>query len=178
MRVALLILILAGATALASCGHRRPARWNPNGGPVRNENYRGGPNVMILRYDANHDGTVTRAELEAGLHADFDALDVKHTGCLDKDQVEAVNQKRVAADRSTASPLMDWNGDGCVDFNEFSLTPRSLFDTLDRNNDGKVTPQEFHPGRKGAKAGKGAAGKDAAGGHRRRGQGGNTGDGP
>ena len=177
MRVAPLILIATAATLLASCGHRRPDRWNPNGGPVRNENYHGGPNAIILHYDANHDGTVTRAELEAGLHADFDALDIRHTGCLDKDQIEAVNQKRVRADRATASPLMDWNGDGCVDFNEFAMMARSLFMTLDRNNDGQITPQEFHPGLKGAKDAKDAGSNPAATGHHHHGQGGNTGDG-
>ena len=150
MRVSKLILLALSLTMLTACGHRKPARWNPNGDPVRSENYHGGPNAMLLRYDANHDGTLTRAELEAGLHADFDALDVGHTGCLTNDEVQAVNQKRISADHASASPLMDWNGDGCLDFNEFAVTPRSLFDSLDRNNDGKVTPKEFNPRRKGA----------------------------
>jgi Ca2+-binding EF-hand superfamily protein len=148
MRVRNLILLSVSLTLLAACGHRKPARWNPNGDPVRNENYHGGPNAMLLRYDTNHDGTLTRAELEAGLHADFDALDVAHTGCLTNEEVQAVNQQRIKADQASASPLMDWNGDGCVDFNEFSVTTRSLFDSLDRNNDGKITPLEFNPRRK------------------------------
>jgi hypothetical protein len=100
---------------------------------------------MLLKYDANHDGTLTKEELMAGLRAEFDALDIKHTGCLSPDQVDAINQARIAADQSAATPLQDWNGDGCVDFREYSATDFSLFDQLDKNGDGKITPQEFNP---------------------------------
>ena len=57
----------------------------------------------------------------------------------------AINQARIAADQSTATPLQDWNQDGCVDLQEFSAAAYSLFDELDRNGDGKITPQEFNP---------------------------------
>jgi predicted small lipoprotein YifL len=131
--------------ALAGCGSSGP-RWNPYPTPPpRDENYHGGPNAMLLKYDANHDGTVTRDELIAGLKAEFAALDTNHTGCLTPDQVIAINQQRIAADQSAATPLQDWNQDGCVDYREFSAAPYSLFDQLDRNGDGKVTPEEFNP---------------------------------
>ena len=100
---------------------------------------------MLLKYDANHDGTLTREELIAGLHAEFEAFDTGHTGCLTPDQVDAINQARIAADQSAATPLQDWNGDGCVDFREYSAADFSLFDQLDRNGDGKITPEEFNP---------------------------------
>ena len=100
---------------------------------------------MLLKYDANHDGTLTKEELIAGLRAEFDALDAKHTGCLTPDQVDAINQARIAADQSAATPLQDWNQDGCVDFREYSAAAFSLFDQIDKNGDGKITPQEFNP---------------------------------
>jgi len=113
--------------------------------PPRDENYHGGNNALLLKYDANHDGTVTRDELIAGLKAEFAGLDTHHTGCLTPDQVTEINQERIAADQSAATPLQDWNQDGCVDYREFSAAAYSLFDQLDRNGDGKVTPQEFNP---------------------------------
>lgn len=100
---------------------------------------------MLIKYDANHDGSVTRAEMEAGLRADFAAADVKHTGCLDTDETRAINDQRYAADQSTYSPLVDFKGKGCIDFDEFAATPHSLFDTLDRDNNGILTPQELNP---------------------------------
>jgi Ca2+-binding EF-hand superfamily protein len=112
--------------------------------PPRDENFHGGP-ATLLKYDANHDGTLTKEELAAGLRAEFDALDTKHTGCLTPDQVDTINQQRIAADQSAATPLQDWNQDGCVDFREYSAAVFSLFDQIDRNGDGKITPQEFNP---------------------------------
>jgi EF hand len=131
---------------LAACGGSSTPRWSPYPQPTpRDENYHGGPNAMLLKYDANHDGTVTRDELIAGLKGEFAALDKGHTGCLTPDQVTQINQERIAADQSAATPLQDWNQDGCVDYREFSAAAYSLFDQLDRNGDGKVTPQEFNP---------------------------------
>jgi hypothetical protein len=133
---------------LAACGSSNPSgpHWSPYPTPPpRDENYHGGPNAMLLKYDANHDGTLTKEELIAGLRAEFDALDAKHTGCLNPDQVDTINQARIAADQSAATPLQDWNGDGCVDFREYSAAAFSLFDQLDKNGDGKITPQEFNP---------------------------------
>lgn len=136
-----LVVILAG------CGSSGPGPA-PNAGtrpPARTENDRGGPGALLLKYDANHDGTLTRDELIAGLKQEFAALDTNHDGCLTPDQVDAINQERIAADRSTATPLQDWNQDGCVDYREFSAAAYSLFDEMDRNGDGKITPDEFNP---------------------------------
>jgi Ca2+-binding EF-hand superfamily protein len=107
--------------------------------------FRGGPNAILLQYDANHDGTVTREELVAGLQTEFARLDTNHGGCLDAAQISAINQQRLAVDQSTATLLQDWNQDGCVDYREFATAAYSLFDELDANRDGKVTPEEFNP---------------------------------
>jgi Ca2+-binding EF-hand superfamily protein len=104
------------------------------------------PGVELLeRYDSDHDGTVTRAEMEAGLKAEFAAADKNHDGRLDEDETRAVNEARWGEGLSTTSTLVDWNHDGFVDFQEFANTARSLFDQLDRNGDGKLTPDELHP---------------------------------
>lgn len=97
---------------------------------------------MLTRY-ADKNGVVTRGAMEKGLRADFDKLDTGHKGCLSADQVTAENERRWQEDASTASPLIDWKQQGCVDFEEFATTPRSLFLELDRNNDGQLTPQEL-----------------------------------
>jgi len=39
--------------------------------------------------------------------------------------------------------VMDWNQDGCIDYTEFSAAPYSLFDQLDADHDGKLTPKEL-----------------------------------
>jgi Ca2+-binding EF-hand superfamily protein len=138
------LLILLFALPLAACGGRQqPPPWMRAGEKPRDENYHGGNAAILLKYDANHDGTVTRSELIAGLKADFAVHDTHHNGCLDADQAAQINQARVDADQSTATPVMDWNQDGCIDYTEFSAAPYSLFDQLDADHDGKLTPKEL-----------------------------------
>jgi Ca2+-binding EF-hand superfamily protein len=135
-----LLVAASAAVVLVSCASEPKHRnWNPNGAPKYED-----PSVtMIMKYDANHDGTLTRAELEEGLKADFDAFDHKHSGCLTDDQVVAINQARASIDQAAFTPLIDFKHNGCVDFDEFAAAPRSLFEQLDKNGDGKLTPDEL-----------------------------------
>ena len=98
----------------------------------------------MLRYDANDDGMITRSELEAGLRQDFRKADVNRDGRLDADEVRTENQRRIRLDQSDATPLIDWNHDGYVDFEEFAAPMRSLFEQYDVDEDGVVTLQEMH----------------------------------
>ena len=142
---------------LAACGsgEPRPPAWNPfAAGPLREEVVNGGPVAAMRGYDVNGDRTVTREELLARLRADFAAADTAGNGCLAETQVLVINQKRIETDQSTATPLQDWNQDGCVNFQEFATAPVSLFDQFDRNGDGRVTPQELDP-RPGGRGGTG-----------------------
>lgn len=148
MNTGLQIALLTGAAlVLAGCSSGG-ARHHPR--QSTEQQFRP-PQAMLLAYDANHDGSVTRAEMEAGLKADFAAADKDHNGTLDLDEVRPINEARWRADASTASPLVDWNHDGVVDFDEFAGTARSLFDQLDRDGNGILSPQELrgqHPGAK------------------------------
>ena len=151
---------------MAACSSRRPdpPRWSPNPELPRDENFNGGPNALLLKYDANHDGTLTKDELVAGLKAEFDARHRPYRLPDAKTRSPRSMPARIAADQSTATPLQDWNQDGCVDFREFSAAAYSLFDQLDRNGDGKITPQEFNPARRPAGRRPAAAGAAAAAG--------------
>jgi Ca2+-binding EF-hand superfamily protein len=141
-----LLLILFAALALAACsGRTQPPPWMRPAEKPRDENYHGGNAALLLKYDANHDRTVTRDELIKGLKAEFAAHDTHRNGCLDAEQAAEINQARVDADQSTATPVVDWNQDGCIDYTEFSAAPYSLFDQLDANHDGKLSPKELQP---------------------------------
>ena len=141
------VTVMALAISLIGCASDdkpKPHRWNPNATGKGNEDWHS-PSAMLLKYDTDHDGDVTRKELEAGLKADFDAADKMHTGCLDSDEVTAINEERMKYDESAASPLIDWKNKGCIDFDEFATTARSLFLQLDTDGDGVVSAKEFHP---------------------------------
>ncbi len=141
-------LILLGL--LAACAKEKPppgGYWNPfaTNQPPRDENYHGGSAAILQRYDANKDGTLTRDELIAGLKAEFATHHPDAKGCLPDSEVAAINQLRIDQDQTTATPLVDWNRDDCLDYSEFSAFAYSLFDQFDRNRDARITPQEFNP---------------------------------
>jgi hypothetical protein len=171
-------LFAAFLLLLAGCSGKPPppSPYVTGYRPPRDENFNGGPNTMLLKFAAP-DGSLTRAQMNAGLKADFDKYDTHHTGCLDSDQVGAINAARIAHDQSTASPLQDWNQDGCIDLREYSTAANSLFDQLDVNNDGIITAKEFNP-RGPAKGAPPAAGGQAGGRRGRRGGGDNGGGQP
>ncbi|HEY0267049.1 MAG TPA: hypothetical protein VGC16_09870 [Rhizomicrobium sp.] len=142
---------MSAAIFLTACGgsSKPPPPWMLPAEKPRDENFHGGNTALLLKYDGDHDGTLTRDELIAGLKAEFAAHDTHHNGCLDADQAAEINQGRVDTDQAAATPVMDWNQDGCIDYTEFSAAPYSLFDQLDLNHDGKLSPQELQ--RAGAK---------------------------
>jgi hypothetical protein len=140
------LALLAALLLLAACSHKPVPPWMLSDEKPRDENYHGGnASILLMRYDADQDGVLTKQELAAGLRAEFAAHDTHHNGCLDADQVAEINQARVEADQATATPIMDWNQDGCVDYTEFSAAPYSLFDQMDANHDGKLTAKELGP---------------------------------
>jgi hypothetical protein len=156
------IAALALGVGLAGCSTPEP--------PHRKEAEQWHAPVAMLEKYADKDGVVTRAAMEAGLRADFNRLDTDHNGCLSQDEARAENQRRWALDASTYSPLIDFKQTGCIDFQEYAETARSLFDQLDRRGDGKLTPDELRPGTTSP-----SQQTDQTGGHHRHG-GGNSGN--
>ena len=129
-------LFFAGATAAAlTAGVSQAVERLPAGLPASA--------ALLLRYDADHDGAVTKQEMEAGLKADFAAADSNHDDCLDPGEVRFENEHRLARDGAQASPLVDWNLNGCVDAREFGNTVRSYFDLADKTKDGRVSQIEL-----------------------------------
>jgi Ca2+-binding EF-hand superfamily protein len=118
----------------------------PDGPPRRHVEEWHAPVQMLLRY-VGPDGNLTRAQLEAGLHKDFEAADANHNGTLEPDEMRAVNQQRWKEDQSAVSPLVDWNGDGVIDFSEFAATARTLFKEVDQDHNGVLTTDEMRAAR-------------------------------
>ncbi len=98
---------------------------------------------LMLSYDGNSDGVVTRQELEDGLRRQYATADLNHDGKIDLKEMQAENDRRFRAFGTEASPLIDWNQDGIIDFDEFASTARSVFEDMDKNHDGKLDANEL-----------------------------------
>ena len=134
---------LAAAAALALLAGCTTHRGPPEGGDQAHCEKAWHPPVeMLFRY-ADTDGKLTRAEMEKGLRKDFAAADTNRDGVLEADEVRAINQGRWSEEQSASSPLVDWNHDGVVDFNEFASTGRSLFDELDVKGTGVLEAKQL-----------------------------------
>jgi len=105
---------------------------------------------LMLSFDGNSDGTVARDEMEAALRRQFAACDANHDGRVDIPEMQAENDRRFRASGTGTSPLIDWNQNGQIEFDEFASTARSLFAEMDRDSDGELDGNELRlpvPGR-------------------------------
>jgi hypothetical protein len=144
MNCAIKVFAMSAATVLiasACAGPRRAAPMRP--GEMRpiteqEQNIR-----LMLSLDGNSDGTVTREEMEAALKRQFDACDTNHDGRIDMREMQVENDRRFRAFGTGASPLIDWNQNGFIEFDEFATTARSMFAELDKNHDGKLDTNEL-----------------------------------
>jgi hypothetical protein len=101
------------------------------------------PAKVLMRFGVEEDGSLTRAKVVAGLKMEFAAADTNRDGVLERDEMNAVNERRWKKDGEAASLLVDWNRDGVVDFSEFATTDLSLFEQYDFNGDGVLTNLEL-----------------------------------
>jgi EF hand len=119
------------------------------------------------RFDINHDGSVTLAEMDAVLRADFKALDRDHDGALNGSEIAVENDRRSQADPA-ATLLFDWKGSGFVDFDEFAAPMHTLFAQLDRNKNGILTQREADTAPADGDSGSGAPAQSQSSGGRHR----------
>lgn len=133
------------AVVLCACGGRGPTI--PPGAQAPMQRQQDQEIAVLMRYDANGNGQVTREEMETTARADFAKADTNGNGKLDAKEWEAENARRYAADGPQTSPLIDWDRDGIISLEEFAAGPRSLFDQYDADHNGILDQDEMRPKR-------------------------------
>ncbi len=98
--------------------------------------------AMFAMADANHDGTITRAEFDAARAARFAQRDADHNGVLTASEMPHWGNTQPAG--GEAPHLRgDTNGDGSVSRAEWDAESAVMFSRLDANNDGVISQAEL-----------------------------------
>jgi hypothetical protein len=144
-----LVVIPAAALLLAHPALAAPGDAPTPAAPTTERPARG--NGGIMRYDANKDGVVDRAEWTAAQEARFKRLDANNDGKLTEAELfartPAVGNSVLPSDRqvqrqSAYFQRLDGDKDGYVTLTEFMAQADSNFARCDTNKDGRTDTAE------------------------------------
>jgi hypothetical protein len=96
----------------------------------------------LAPFVVNTEGTLSKPDLEAGLKTEFAKWDKNGDGQLSQAEVEPLND-HLRSLNVGASPVMDWNGDGKVSYDEFAGGWRTMFDLCSHGDTGLVTKADL-----------------------------------
>jgi Ca2+-binding EF-hand superfamily protein len=106
--------------------------------------------------DSNGDGKLSPAEHAAGARAMFVAMDANHDGRVNAAEMDAAQLRSggrmekgdAAVQMSSAEKIkvIDGNGDGVLTAEEHAAGARGMFETMDTDHDGSLSPSELAAG--------------------------------
>lgn len=97
----------------------------------------------LLLADANHDGTITRAEYNTMRAAEFTHLDADHDGKLSASEAPHWGAARTTPASGAPRVRGDANHDGSVSRAEYDQQGTRMFRRLDADHNGSITQAEI-----------------------------------
>ncbi len=107
-------------------------------------NGRGGLSGFCRDNDTNMDGRVTRAELDAAIAKRF-AQSSGGGQMMNLTQFVAGEEERYGIANVRLFRRLDTDEDGLLNLTEFAAQDEAMFDKIDKNHDGVLTPAELQP---------------------------------
>jgi len=108
---------------------------------------------LFQEMDANKDGKVTQAEIDAFEAARAAEIDANHDGKITADEIQAFREKQRAKRQAAELARMDTNGDGVVSVEEYEAAQTWRLARMDRNGDGVIDRGDMHGGMDGGPMG-------------------------
>lgn len=144
-RVISTALALGCALAAAACAHSGPPRQG-RGGPAGDAGgFVAQPIALVMSdFDADHDRTITRDELEAGAAAAWRELDENGDGDATPFELEAWQARALGSTEATPGRVtFDRNLDGRITEEEFLAALRNQFQRLDADGNAALARAEL-----------------------------------
>jgi hypothetical protein len=101
--------------------------------------------MMLTELDADKDGAVTRAEIEAHQAARVAEIDADKNGAISAEELSAHHERMRQKHMAERLKAMDANADGSVSVDEFQAAHAWRMARLDRNGDGQIDAYEMWP---------------------------------
>jgi Ca2+-binding EF-hand superfamily protein len=93
--------------------------------------------------DTDRDGFVARAEAEALIHAEFSRYDTDRDNKISEPEIRLIVQRSMAREAAERQQAEQRRRQGMTGLNDFIDLQLREADQLDKNNDGKVSQQEY-----------------------------------
>jgi Ca2+-binding EF-hand superfamily protein len=128
MRIGNKAVLAAGACVLAVCSGTVLAQTGRFGEP------NSFANRFLADFDLNHDGKVTRDEVNKALAVRF--ASAAHGGAMTADQFAEARLPEFRQREARTFRRLDWNGDGRLSLDEFAGPERARFESYDQDGKG------------------------------------------
>jgi Ca2+-binding EF-hand superfamily protein len=112
------------------------------GGPNAEER-RSRARVEFQTLDTNRDGFVDRAEAEALVHSEFNQYDTDRDNKVTEAELRLIVQRSMAREAAERQQMEQRRRQGMATINDFIDMQLREADRLDKNNDGKLSQQEY-----------------------------------
>jgi Ca2+-binding EF-hand superfamily protein len=113
----------------------------PNGPTL--EQRRDRARAEFQNLDTNRDGFVERAEAEALVHSEFNQYDTDRDNKVTEPEVRLIVQRSMAREAAERQQIEARRRQGMAAINDFMDMQLREADKLDKNNDGKLSQQEY-----------------------------------
>jgi Ca2+-binding EF-hand superfamily protein len=113
----------------------------PNGPNL--EERRNRARAEFQNLDTNRDGFVERAEAEALVHSEFNQYDTDRDNKVTEPEVRLIVQRSLAREAAERQQIEARRRQGMAAINDFMDMQLREADKLDKNNDGKLSQQEY-----------------------------------